>query len=176
MQKQWKAVDKLELHHLVDVVILSTKGPRRAADFLSGGSIVTLTRSFIPLNFWLIGDYDGDKGLVIFQPEVVKAFKEPPLHYSLAPKDIKEYFERDNEDVVTFLARLPVDDDVKKVYELQEYLLGAVRDSSVVGKYSNFHGAATYTLGYTHRETIRLAYMYGICCRSSFIFCEILLL
>jgi hypothetical protein len=49
MQKQWKAVDKLELHHLVDVVILSTKGPRRAADFLSGGSIVTLFGSFIPL-------------------------------------------------------------------------------------------------------------------------------
>ena len=47
MQKQWKAVDKLELHHLVDVVVLSTKGPRRAADLLSGGSIFTLTGSCI---------------------------------------------------------------------------------------------------------------------------------
>ena len=30
-------MDKPELHHLVDVVILSTKGTRRAADLLSGG-------------------------------------------------------------------------------------------------------------------------------------------
>jgi RNA-dependent RNA polymerase len=114
---------------------------------------------------------------------VVDAFKEPPLHYSWPPPDIKEkYFERDKEDVVTFLARvarvapLPVDDDVKKVHKLQEYLLGAVRDTSVVGKYSNFHGTATYTLGYTHPETIRLAYMYGNCRHSSFIICEFLLL
>jgi RNA-dependent RNA polymerase len=128
----------------------------------------------------LIGDYDGDKGLVIFQPEVVDAFKEPPLDYSSESPDIKEkYFERDKEDVVTLLTRvapLPVDDDVKKIYKLQEYLLGAARDTSVVGRYSNFHGTATYTLGYTHPETIRLAYMYGICRHSSFIFCEFLLL
>ena len=44
MQQQWVAVDKPELHHLVDVVVLSTKGTRRAADLLSGG-----------LNFTLIG-------------------------------------------------------------------------------------------------------------------------
>ena len=123
----------------------------------------------------MIGDYDGDKGLVIFQPEVVEAFKEPPLHYS-HPPDIEECFKRDKEDVVKFLARVAPEDEAFEIHELQEYLLGAVRDTSVVGKYSNFHGAATYTLGYTHQETIRLAYMYGICRLSSFIFCEFLLL
>jgi RNA-dependent RNA polymerase len=123
----------------------------------------------------LIGDYDGDKGLVIFQPEVVEAFKEPPLHYSEQPAYIDEYFKRDKNDVDKYLARVDPMDDAFKIYELQEYLLGAVRDTSVVGKYSNFHLNATYTLGYTHPETIRLAYMYGICRHSSFIFCEFLL-
>ena len=112
----------------------------------------------------MTGDYDGDKGLVIFQPEVVEAFKEPPLHYSEPPPDIKSYFKRENEEVVTFLAKVAPLDDAGKIYKLQEYLLGAIRDTSVVGKYSIFHETATYTLGYTHRETIRLAYMYGNCC------------
>ena len=126
----------------------------------------------------MIGDYDGDKGLVIFQPEVVEAFKEPPLHYSDAPTKsfIDDYFERDKEDVATFLTQVASGDDAAKIQKLQEYLLGAVRDTSVVGKYSNFHGAATYTLGYSHPETIRLAKMYEIC-RLSFIYCfEFLLL
>lgn len=119
----------------------------------------------------MIGDYDGDKGLVIFQPEVVEAFKEPPLHYSDAPtkRFIDDYFERDKEDVATFLTHVASGDDAAKIQKLQEYLLGAVRDTSVVGKYSNFHGAATYTLGYSHPETIRLAKMYEIC-RLSFIY------
>ena len=151
------------------MIVLSTKGSRRAADFLSGGPIFTLTGSFFPLTS-LIGDYDGDKGLVIFQPEVVEAFKEPPLHFSEPPPNsfIDKHFERDKEDVATFLAQVASWDDASKIYKLQEYLLGAVRDASVVGKYSNFHGAATYTLGYTHPETIRLANMYGICRHSSF--------
>lgn len=121
----------------------------------------------------MLGDYDGDKGLVIFQPEVVEAFKESPLHYSEPPADIKSYFKRENEEVVAFLRRVASLDEASKIYKLQEYLLGAVRDTSVVGKYSNFHDVATYTLGYTHPETIRLAYMYGNL-RYSSIFCEIL--
>lgn len=109
----------------------------------------------------MIGDYDGDKGLVIFQPEVVEAFKKPPLHYSKTPSNsfIVKYFKRDKEDVDSFSAQVASWDEAAKIYKLQEYLLGAVRDTSVVGKYSNFHGAATYTLGYKHPETIRLAHM-----------------
>ena len=49
MQQQWEAVDKPELHRLVDVVILSTKGSRRAADLLSGGLDLTWAHSLISL-------------------------------------------------------------------------------------------------------------------------------
>ena len=54
-QQQWKAVDKPELHHLVDVVILSTKGSRRAADLLSGGLTFTWPGSSFsdPNDRWL---------------------------------------------------------------------------------------------------------------------------
>lgn len=106
---------------------------------------------------------------------MVEAFKEPPLHYSEPPPDIKSNFKRENEQVVEFLARVAHLDDASKIYKLQEYLLGAVCDTSVVGKYSKFHEIAIYTLGYTHAETIRLAYMYGICRHSSFTFSEFLL-
>jgi hypothetical protein len=57
-------VDRPELRHFTDVIVLSVKGPRRAADYLSGG------------------DYDGDKGLVIWQPELVDPFENAPLHFS----------------------------------------------------------------------------------------------
>lgn len=121
----------------------------------------------------MIGDYDGDKGLVIFQPEVVESFKEAPLHYSEPPPDIKKYFQRENVEVVSFLNRVAHLDDAAKINKLQEYLLGAgaTRDTTVVGKYSSFHDVATYTLGYTHHETIRLAYMCGNCRYPTFIFC-----
>jgi hypothetical protein len=42
---------------------------------------------------------------------------------------------------------------------MQAYLLSAIRDMAVVGKYSNWHINSTYSLGYSHPETIRLAYM-----------------
>lgn len=117
----------------------------------------------------MIGDYDGDKGLVIFQPEIVETFKEAELHYSVPPPNIKENFQRENVEVVAFLNTVAHWDDAAKINKLQEYLLGAVRDATVVGKYSSFHDVATYTLGYTDPETIRLAYMYENC--SSVIFC-----
>jgi RNA-dependent RNA polymerase len=101
----------------------------------------------------------------------VETFKEAPLHYSVAPPDIKKYFQRENVEVVAFLNTVAHWDDAAKINKLQEYLLGAARDGTVVGKYSTFHDVATYTLGYTHAETIRLAYMYENCRYSSFIFC-----
>lgn len=140
--QKWKAVDRPELHHLTDVIVLPTTGDRRAADLLSGG------------------DYDGDKGLITNQPELVIPFINAPLHFSEPPSNMQKYFVRENEAVPAFLERTSVLSDDAKIHERQQYLLGAIRDTSVVGKYSNFHEAAIYTLGYTHPETIRLAYMF----------------
>ncbi|KAF8195804.1 RNA dependent RNA polymerase-domain-containing protein [Mycena galopus ATCC 62051] len=48
----------------------------------------------------------------------------------------------------------------RTVAEMQSYLLSAVRDMAIVGKYSNWHINSTYMHGYEHPETIRLAYMF----------------
>jgi len=138
---KWKAVDRPELHHLTDVIVCSTKGPRRAADTI------------------IIGDYDGDKGLLIFQPELVEPFVNAPLHFSKAPTRFEEAnFSRHVEKVSSFLTRTSSSPTDVKIQELQKFLLGAIRDSTV-GKYSTFHENAIYTKGYCHPTTTRLAYM-----------------
>lgn len=45
---QWKAVECASLNYLTDVIVCSTKGPRRAADFLAGGTTTHLPRILIP--------------------------------------------------------------------------------------------------------------------------------
>jgi RNA-dependent RNA polymerase len=46
-----------------------------------------------------------------------------------------------------------------QLQELHKFLLGAIRDTSIVGKYSSFHDFAIYVLGYAHPDTVRLNYM-----------------
>ncbi|KAF9008990.1 RNA dependent RNA polymerase-domain-containing protein [Cyathus striatus] len=134
--QKWKAVDKPELHYLTDVIVCSTKGNRRAADFLAGG------------------DYDGDKGTIIWQPELVKPFENAPLHFSEPPEDIGKTFQKKMKSTLSMSKE-------RLIRALQRYLLGGiVRDTTVVGKYSTFHEHATYTLGYQDAETKRLAYMF----------------
>ncbi|KAG2159731.1 RNA dependent RNA polymerase-domain-containing protein [Suillus bovinus] len=85
------------------------------------------------------GDYDGDKAIAIWQPSIVSHFKNADLKYSHPPDDLSENFHKNT---------------------LRSFLLGGLRDISSVGKYSNLHDVAVYTLGYAHKETIRLAYMF----------------
>jgi hypothetical protein len=138
---QWIAVDRPELRHFTDVIVCSTRGPRRAADFLSGG------------------DYDGDKGLVIWQPDLVASFVNAPLHYSEEPSSVAAAFLPHNETVGDFLQRTASDSPGQQVRKMQHFLFSALRDLSVVGKYSKWHLNSIYAQGYTHPDTIRLAYM-----------------
>ncbi|KDR83661.1 hypothetical protein GALMADRAFT_150744 [Galerina marginata CBS 339.88] len=139
--QKWKSVDRPELHHLTDVIVLPTTGDRRAADFLSGG------------------DQDGDKGTFITDPKIVDQFTNAPLHFSEPPRDINSHFARENVQVSTFQQSTASSVDYR-IRQFQKHLLAAVCTPSVVGKYSNFHDIAIYTLGYRDKETIRLAYMF----------------
>jgi hypothetical protein len=47
-----------------------------------------------------------------------------------------------------------------RLHELQIYLLGQIRDTSIVGIYSGFHDVSTYKYGYADERTWRLVYMY----------------
>ena len=111
-----------------------------------------------PLTF-SVGDYDGDKGLAIWQPEIVSCFQPPDLSYSVEPESVAKCFSAKNEKVDDFFDRVERLEFHQTIQELQWFLLGAIRENSVVGRYSEFHELATYKLGYTHPETIRLAYM-----------------
>lgn len=142
------------------MIILSSKGKRRAADWLAGGKALVpeyiATSDRIPAH---LGDYDGDKAIIIWQPELVQPFKNAPDRYADEPANISEYFEQEIEQVSSFRQRIEGLKDVAKIHELQHYLLGAIRIRSVVGQYSNCHEVATYMRGYDDAETRRLAFM-----------------
>ncbi|KAJ6515806.1 RNA dependent RNA polymerase-domain-containing protein [Mycena sanguinolenta] len=140
--QKWVAVDRPELRNFTDVIVLSVKGPRRAADYLSGG------------------DLDGDKGLIVWQPELVDPFVNADLKYSEEPPKVVDSFSPKNETVAEFLGRTESLTDEQQLQEMQNYLLSAIRAQGVVGKYSNWHLNSVYTLGYAHPQTIRLAYMF----------------
>ena len=105
------------------------------------------------------GDYDGDKGIYIYQPELVRPFNNAAAHLGDPPPDIEKHFVRKNEDVDVFNKRTESLPTEQQIRERQYFLLGAIRDTSVYGSYSNFHEIATYSLGYDHIETLRLAHM-----------------
>ncbi|KAJ6489328.1 RNA dependent RNA polymerase-domain-containing protein, partial [Mycena vitilis] len=140
---KWTAVDKLELHRFTDVIVCSTKGSRRAADFLAGG------------------DYDGDKALLIWYPELVHPFTNAPLQFSVEPPSVAECLFSESETVGQFLDRTKECAQQERVEGLQDYLVGSVCDDSVVGCYSNWHLNALYSRGYDDPETIRLAYIFS---------------
>ncbi|KAF9229158.1 hypothetical protein BS17DRAFT_742893 [Gyrodon lividus] len=136
-----KAVLKPQLQHYPDVIVCSIQGSRRFADLLAGG------------------DYDGDKAIAIWQPEIVNTFQSAPLHYSVPPPTLMENFKKDTSLATDFLKHHSHDLQ-SAIPDLQAYLLAGLQDTSSVGKYSNFHDIAIYTLGYSHPDTIRLAYMF----------------
>ncbi|KAG6844808.1 hypothetical protein H0H87_003474 [Tephrocybe sp. NHM501043] len=137
------AVEHPLLRNYTDVIVCSIKGYRRLLDFLAGG------------------DYDGDTAVVIWTPEIVRQFKNADEKYSNEPDGLGVCFTSvENESVSEFLARTSELCDVEKVYAMQTYLLGALRDPSIVGNYSAMYDNAVYEYGYSHPRTIKLAYKF----------------
>jgi RNA-dependent RNA polymerase len=100
------------------------------------------------------GDYDGDHGWVIPHSDIVSLFTNAPPHYADEPKDLHRNFEPV---VMAIKDLLPNYSGLRAA--LQPVLLGGRYDANLVGIYNKFHAYAIYTLGYTHEETKRLAYM-----------------
>jgi RNA-dependent RNA polymerase len=110
----------------------------------------------------LAGDYDGDIGLVIWDPRIVTPFVPADLAHSIEPPDIAKCFSQENQRVSDFLEAMASKPLEAKMRFLQEVLLSDLRDSTIVGMYSGYHDNATYYLGYDKPETVRLAYMYVV--------------
>ncbi|RDB26117.1 RNA-dependent RNA polymerase 1 [Hypsizygus marmoreus] len=144
--RKLRAVENPLLRDYTDVIVCSVAGLRRLLDFLAGG------------------DYDGDRCVAIWDLAFVLSFTNADEKFSVAPFGVAACFTSDgNERVYEFLERTTPQLDSEKTLATQLYLLGALRDTSVVGVYSALHDNALYTLGPRHPCTIRLAYIFNWC-------------
>ncbi|KAF5331032.1 hypothetical protein D9619_005263 [Psilocybe cf. subviscida] len=137
------AVDHPYLRNYVDVIVFSVKGKRRLIDFLAGG------------------DYDGDKVLAMWDPEIVSHFQNAPDKFSVEPQGLDLSFTRDTESGDAFLERFSALSEAEKTPALQRYLLGGLVSPFLIGKYSTWHSNAIYSLGYAHPRTRKLASKFG---------------
>lgn len=126
---------------------------------MAGGerSVNTLSQVFYAQV--LLGDYDGDKAKLIWQPDLVKDFKNADPGFADPPPDLDLMFAVENKRVSEFLTEVEGYSEEQTIYEMQKYLLGTLKNLGMVGQYSNFHDISTYTSGYKSEETKLLAYM-----------------
>ncbi|KAI8969425.1 RNA dependent RNA polymerase-domain-containing protein [Trametes punicea] len=147
-----KAVFHEKLRHYCDVIVVSTKSHvyqgrplNRHLASLTGG-----------------GDYDGDTMQVFWDPNIVSSFIEPdPEYFANEPPEVQRCLIKDTTAVSAFLASIPPSASQEaKIFAVQHYLLGALHAGSHVSLYSSWWEKSTYVQGYSHPETIFLAYMF----------------
>jgi hypothetical protein len=112
------------------------------------------------LNWTLIfsvGDYDGDKVILVWQPEIVRNFTNADI--CRQPRDLLDDFEQAKEKVSQFLEKAPVHDPTKHIPLLQTYCLNPILRRMETGRYSTMHENSAYMYGYTDPRTVRLAFM-----------------
>ena len=99
--------------------------------------------------------------VVYWDPVIVTPFQNANARLGNPPSDDfqKENFMVENISVPDFQKHIAGLPEVKRIREYQEHLLAAIRDTSIVGKYSNFHDNCVYRKGYAHPESLRLAHM-----------------
>ena len=127
------------------MIVLSTKGIRRAADYLAGG------------------DYDGDKVTVIWHPPIVNKFTPASNRFADPPSEtfVQDNFETSqNVSVKEFFDSIEGLPTSEHVFRLQKPLLAGLQDISIVGIYSNLHENAVQMYGYKSPEAHRMAHMY----------------
>lgn len=98
-----------------------------------------------------------DKALVNWEPSIVEQFRPPKVVDKPDEFEIKN-FEKDVESVTSFHDRLVHSSQEEAHKSFLQAVLRSLDDGHV-GMYSRYHSYAAYTLGYSHDETIRLAYM-----------------
>lgn len=106
-----------------------------------------------------LGDYDGDTLEVFWDPILVSHFKNADPVYAHEPDEVQAALSKNPESVRQFMQRTSSSSDDVKLVEMQQYLLGSLRNVSRVGTYSNWWMTSAYKVGYAHPDTIFLAYM-----------------
>jgi len=96
----------------------------------------------------------------MWSPTLVLPFKNADPKLGSEPPGLDRGFTRDQEKGRAFLERTGGWESSKREQAMQVYLLGALRDTSLVGKYSSMHINTMYRFGYNHPRTVKLAYKY----------------
>ncbi|KAJ7144770.1 RNA dependent RNA polymerase-domain-containing protein [Mycena crocata] len=128
------AVNLPQLYDWPDVIIASTAGKQSLLSLLSGGDTV----------------------IFIWLKEFVERFRNQP--FTPPPADFMENFERQVttvEDMEIELSFMPAEEAQRS---FQEHLLEGLRDTQV-GLYSFFHDNAIWRHGYSHPNSILMAYI-----------------
>ncbi|KAI0372068.1 hypothetical protein BV20DRAFT_1065820 [Pilatotrama ljubarskyi] len=146
-----KAVFNDRLRHYCDVIVISTKSHMWQGQSLNR-HLASLTGG---------GDYDGDTMEVFWDPLIVNSFEEPDPHlFASEPPEVQQCLLKSTRPVSAFLREVPPTAPAEyRIFALQEYLLGALKRSHA-STYSIWWEKCTYALGYSHRETVFLAYMF----------------
>ncbi|KZT73517.1 hypothetical protein DAEQUDRAFT_721575 [Daedalea quercina L-15889] len=144
------AVYKSELGNYVDVVVVSTQNHCFNGEPL-GRHLASMTGG---------GDYDGDTLEVFWDPSIVSHFDNADPKFAQEPEEVQAALRKNPETVKRFLRRTSSCSGDIKLAETQKYLLGALRNVSRVGIYSGLWLATAYKNGYSHPDTIFLAYMF----------------
>ncbi len=105
----------------------------------------------------IVGDYDGDIVLALWAAIIVSSFNNADEKYSVDPVGLDLAFVRDTETGSAFLERIKGADPEVRIHAMQTYLLGALVDPSLIGRYSAMHTNAIYQLGLGHPRTHKLA-------------------
>ncbi|KAI0944787.1 hypothetical protein AcW1_001640 [Taiwanofungus camphoratus] len=146
-----RAVFHERLRNYVDVIVISTMSHlykdqplHRHLASMTGG-----------------GDYDGDTMEAYWQPEIVEQFNNAHPCFATPPPTVQACLSGNMESVNDFLQHVSLSTPKDLlISELQNYLLGALKNTSVVGTYSTWWENAIYKSGYDHKDTIFLAYMF----------------
>ncbi|KAI0033843.1 RNA dependent RNA polymerase-domain-containing protein [Vararia minispora EC-137] len=136
-----------ELAKYTNVIVMSVdpSSPRSLASYLGGG------------------DYDGDTAMVLWEPEIVNAFRNHD--FIPMPLGARSRFEHDVERVPQFYSRLAYLSDHAQQTELIKALLGGLGDRKV-GIYSELHELQAYYHGYNDPDAVTLAYLFCLCLDS----------
>ncbi|PCH44937.1 hypothetical protein WOLCODRAFT_56552, partial [Wolfiporia cocos MD-104 SS10] len=147
-----KAVFKEKLHRYVDVIVVSIKN-HISNNVLLNRHLASCTGG---------GDYDGDTMEVFWDPRIVKHFKSADPSFLSEPEEVASCLVKDKKTVSDFLAEheAPLVTTATLIFKLQDYLLAAIRDVTMVGTYSTWWENSIYKHGYRDPRTVFLAYMF----------------
>ncbi|THG96285.1 hypothetical protein EW026_g5517, partial [Hermanssonia centrifuga] len=106
-------------------------------------------------------DYDGDLMQVFWHPGFVANFRSADKRFADEPASLASCLHKVNESVQSFRERVPRTTPYKEqILEMQSYLLGSLKNASLVGTYNKFWEWSIFKNGYDHDETLRLAYLF----------------